>query len=120
MKVRINGEERWIATEDVARYRDALGVVPPIGVPQAFLMPVEDALAGLLVRWARHHGPFLAAEPAARWGVQIDEIETELEKLLVAGDAAARRVPAQRRRARVVPPGCAAPAAPALAGPAAA
>src|SRR4051812_33959145 len=85
VRTRINGEERWIATEDVARYRDALGVVPPIGVPQALLMPVEDALTGLLVRWARHHGPFLATEPAARWGVQVDEVDSELERLLTAG-----------------------------------
>jgi ATP-dependent helicase Lhr and Lhr-like helicase len=85
VRVRIAGEDRWIATEDVARYRDALGAVPPIGVPQAFLMPVEDALAGLLLRWARHHGPFLAMEPAVRWGIRADEIEVELEKLLVAG-----------------------------------
>ncbi len=120
VRVRISGEERWIATEDVARYRDALGAVPPVGVPQAFLMPAEDALAGLLVRWARHHGPFLSAEPAARWGVRATEIETELEKLLAGRDAAARRVPAQRRRARVVPPGCAAPASASLAGPPAA
>ncbi len=85
VRVRINSEERWIATEDAARFRDALGVVPPIGVPQAFLMPVEDALSGLLLRWARHHGPFLAAEPAARWGVPVDGIEAELERLLATG-----------------------------------
>jgi ATP-dependent Lhr-like helicase len=71
--------------EDVARYRDALGVAPPVGVPQAFLAPADDPLAGLLVRWARHHGPFLAAEPAGRWGLPESRIETELETLLGAG-----------------------------------
>jgi ATP-dependent Lhr-like helicase len=85
VRVRINGEERWIATEDAARYRDGLGIVPPIGVPHAFLDIVEDALPGLLLRWARHHGPFLAGEPAARWGVALDRIETELERLLANG-----------------------------------
>ncbi len=80
--VRIRGEERWIAMEDVARYRDALGVVPPVGVPQAFLAPVADALAGLLLRWARHHGPFLAREPAGRWGLPLTEVEAALERLL--------------------------------------
>ena len=83
--VRIGGEERWIAMEDVARYRDALGVVPPVGVPQAFLGESVDALAGLLTRWARHHGPFLATEPAARWGLPVVEVERELERLLAAG-----------------------------------
>ena len=85
LHVRITGEERWIATEDVARYRDALGVVPPVGTPQAFLMPVEDALSGLLLRWARHHGPFLGAEPATRWGVPVAEIDAALEALLASG-----------------------------------
>ena len=85
LRVRITGEERWIATEDIARYRDALGVVPPVGTPQAFLAPVGDALEGLLLRWARHHGPFLAAEPAARWGVPVVEMEAALENLLMAG-----------------------------------
>ncbi|HEY7599785.1 MAG TPA: hypothetical protein VH741_07660, partial [Candidatus Limnocylindrales bacterium] len=85
LKVRINGEPRWIAIEDLSRYRDALGVMPPVGVPEAFLVPVADALSGLLVRWARHHGPFLAAEPAARWGLPLSDVEAELERLLVAG-----------------------------------
>ena len=31
--------ERWIAIEDAARYRDALGVALPVGVPTAFLGP---------------------------------------------------------------------------------
>jgi ATP-dependent Lhr-like helicase len=39
----------------------------------------------LLVRWARHHGPFLANEPAARWGLPITDVEAQLERLLAAG-----------------------------------
>ena len=35
--VRIAGEERLIAAEDAGRYRDALGVMPPGGLPEAFL-----------------------------------------------------------------------------------
>jgi ATP-dependent Lhr-like helicase len=84
-QVRIKGEKRWVAMEDVARYRDALGVALPVGVPQAFLAPSADALASLTTRWARHHGPFLAAEPAARWGLPVKDVEAELERLLVAG-----------------------------------
>jgi len=83
--VRVRGEERWIAMEDVARFRDALGVNPPIGVPQALLAASDDALAGLLMRWARHHGPFLATEPAARWGLPLADVEAELERMLGAG-----------------------------------
>ncbi|MEP7379075.1 MAG: DEAD/DEAH box helicase, partial [Chloroflexota bacterium] len=85
LKVRINSEPRWIAIEDLAKYRDALGVMPPVGVPQAFLAPASDALGALLVRWARHHGPFLANEPATRWGLPLADVEAQLERLLVAG-----------------------------------
>ncbi|MEP7360352.1 MAG: helicase-related protein, partial [Chloroflexota bacterium] len=85
LKVRISGEPRWIAIEDLAKYRDALGVMPPVGVPEAFLVPVDDALSALLVRWARHHGPFLEGEPQSRWGLPIADVEAALERLLVAG-----------------------------------
>jgi ATP-dependent Lhr-like helicase len=85
VRVRIRNEQRWIAMEDVARYRDALGVSPPVGVPDAFLGATEDALGGLLARWARHHGPFLAAEPAERWGLPLRDVEAELERALAAG-----------------------------------
>jgi ATP-dependent Lhr-like helicase len=85
LRVRIHGEPRWIALEDIGRYRDALAVMPPVGVPEAFLAPTVEALAALLLRWARHHGPFLVAEPAARWGLPIIDVEAELERLLAAG-----------------------------------
>ena len=45
-----------------------LGVALPVGVPAAFLAPVEAALDGLVARWARSHGPFHAAEAARRLG----------------------------------------------------
>ena len=46
VRARIAGEERWIAIEDVARYRDGVGVAPPVGVPEAFLAPATAALEG--------------------------------------------------------------------------
>src|SRR6185369_6713682 len=63
VRLGIAGGTRWIAIEDVARYRDAVGVQPPSGVPEVFLVPVASALEGLLARWARTHGPFLTPEP---------------------------------------------------------
>ncbi len=36
------GERRYIASEDMARYRDALGIPPPPGLPEALLEPVRD------------------------------------------------------------------------------
>ena len=85
VRTRIAGEERWIAIEDVARYRDGVGAAPPVGVPEAFLAPVSGALDGLLARWARVHGPFLTPEPARRWGLPAGIVEDALERLLEAG-----------------------------------
>jgi ATP-dependent Lhr-like helicase len=83
--VRIGGEVRWIAVEDAARYRDATGAQPPPGTPAAFLGETRDALGGLLARWARTHGPFLAAEPARRWGLPVGIVEEALARLVEAG-----------------------------------
>ncbi|HEX7592176.1 MAG TPA: helicase-related protein [Candidatus Limnocylindrales bacterium] len=85
ISLRIAGGERWIAIEDAARYRDALGVALPVGVPTAFLAPAVGALDGLVARWARSHGPFQAAEPALRWAVPVVRVEVALETLLEAG-----------------------------------
>jgi len=69
IEVRIAGTPRWIAIEDAARYRDALGVALPGGLPAPFLVSGERPAEELLARWARTHGPYLATEPAARWGL---------------------------------------------------
>ena len=60
IRVRIAGEERWIAIEDAGRVRDALGAPLPVGVPEAFTEPVRDPLGDLVGRYARTHGPFHA------------------------------------------------------------
>ena len=62
VRMRIGGEERWIASEDAGMYRDALGAVPPGGLPDAFLEEVEEPLARIARRYARTHGPFTTAE----------------------------------------------------------
>ncbi len=72
-------------SEDAARYRDATGAQPPPGTPTAFLGETRDALGGLLARWARTHGPFLAAEPARRWGLPVGIVEEALTRLVGAG-----------------------------------
>ena len=43
-QVRIAGDERWAAIEDVGRLRDGLGVPVPPGTPDAFTDPVDDPL----------------------------------------------------------------------------
>ncbi|HEY0541701.1 MAG TPA: ATP-dependent helicase [Actinoallomurus sp.] len=81
IRVRISGEERWAAIEDSARLRDALGVPLPVGVPEAFLEPVADPLADLLSRHARTHGPFHAADAAARFGLGVAVVNDTLHRL---------------------------------------
>ena len=86
IRVRIAGEERWIAVEDAARYRDAVGVSPPPGVAETFLAPVDRPLDLLLARWARTHAPFTADEPAARWDVARAVVEERLRSMAAAGE----------------------------------
>ena len=81
VSVRIAGEERLIVVEDAGRYRDGLGVAVPRGVPEAFLDPVPDALEQLVRRWGRTHGPFVTAQPAARFGVADDRVDAVLAVL---------------------------------------
>ena len=43
--VRVAGEQRLIAAEDAGRYRDAVGAMPPGGLPEVFLEADEEPLA---------------------------------------------------------------------------
>ena len=88
-RVRIADEPRWIAAEDGARYRDALGVTLPVGLPDAFLERVDEPLTSLLVRWARTHVPFFSADPANRWRLPVREVEQSLRRLAGRGDIVA-------------------------------
>jgi ATP-dependent Lhr-like helicase len=85
IRVRIGGEERWLAVEDAARVRDALGVPLPVGVPDAFLEPVAEPLADLLSRYARRRGPFHTDDAAARFGLGRAVVDSELSRLLGSG-----------------------------------
>ncbi len=85
VRMRVGGEPRWLAIEDCARYRDGVGSVPPPGVPDAFLEPVERPLTDLLRRYARTHGPFPATGPAARLGVAPGQIQAALTLLVAEG-----------------------------------
>ena len=83
--VRVGGIARWIAAEDVALYRDGLGVVIPPGLPQAFLAPVDRPLSELLRRFARTHGPFPPADVGRRWGLGVAALAIAAAPLLAAG-----------------------------------
>src|SRR6188472_2257901 len=85
VRTRIAGDDRWLAIEDVARYRDGVGIAPPVGIPAAFLGTAVSALDGLLARYARTHGPFLTPDPARRWGLPVGVVGDALERMLAAG-----------------------------------
>jgi ATP-dependent Lhr-like helicase len=87
IRMRVAGEERLIAAEDAGRYRDALGAMPPSGLPDAFLEGGTGSLGWILRRYARGRGPFTTAEAAARFGLSRDRTEAELGALdLVRGE----------------------------------
>jgi ATP-dependent Lhr-like helicase len=86
--VRVAGEERLIAAEDAGRYRDAVGAMPPGGVPETFLEGGSDSLRQLVLRYARGRGPFTTVEASTRFGLDVAPVLRELEAtdLLVRGE----------------------------------
>src|SRR5262245_4516877 len=90
VQVRIAGELRLIAAEDAGRYRDALGAMPPGGLPDSFLdgAPPDEALRQLVHRFAKGRGPFTTTEAAERFGRDVAVVLAGLEQdeLLVRGE----------------------------------
>jgi len=91
VRTKIGGVMRWVAVEDVALYRDALGAVIPPGIPAAFLEPRERPVEELVQRYARTHGPFRLRDLAGRFGLPEDAVRAVLEALeqrdqMVQGD----------------------------------
>jgi ATP-dependent helicase Lhr and Lhr-like helicase len=85
LEVQIAREKRVIAVEDAARYRDALGVPLPPGLPSAFLQEMPDAMVDLMRRFARTHGPFTTPEAAARFDLPVEGVEAVLQRLVQTG-----------------------------------
>jgi ATP-dependent helicase Lhr and Lhr-like helicase len=85
LEVQIAGEKRLIAVEDAARYRDALGVPLPPGLPSAFLQEMPHAPVDLLRRYARTHGPFTTHEAAERFDLPPETVEAVLQRLVQSG-----------------------------------
>ena len=79
------GERRLLAVEDAARFRDAVGVPLPPGLPTAFLQPVPEALVDVVRRYARTHGPFVTKDVADRYGLPMVSVEAVLQKLVGMG-----------------------------------
>ncbi len=85
LTVRIAGEPRFIAVEDSARYRDAIGVPLPTGLPDSLLEPVADPITDLVRRYGRTHGPFTSKDVAARLGLGLAVVDAALARLLASG-----------------------------------
>ena len=81
LSVHIAGVQRFATIEDASRLRDALGVPLPIGVPVAFIEPVDDPLGDLVSRFARTHGPFVTADVAERFGLGAAIVHDALRRL---------------------------------------
>ena len=77
----IAGSTRFVAIEDVARYRDGLGIATPDTLPDALLNPVRDPVGDLVLRFARTHAPFTPAELSSRFGIDVPAAEQVLRRL---------------------------------------
>ncbi len=85
VEVRLQGEGRYIAVEDVARYRDALGTPVPMGIPAALLTPVPEAAQDLVSRFARTHTPFEVGAVERRLGLAPAQVQVALLALRARG-----------------------------------
>ena len=84
-RCRLRERSGLIAVEDAARYRDALGVPLPPGLPAAFLEEAPEAMVDLVRRFARTHGPFTTHEVAARFELPAESVEAVLQRLVQSG-----------------------------------
>jgi ATP-dependent Lhr-like helicase len=83
--VNVAGERRAIPVEYASRYRDALGVPLPVGLPESLLGPATEAAGDLARRYARTHGPFTTSDFAARYGLSDMTAADILNALLARG-----------------------------------
>ena len=85
IEIAVAKEKRFIAVEDSSRYRDALGVPLPQGLPERYLERVADPVGDLVLRYARTHAPFTPAEVAKRYGLGVAVITQALETFVERG-----------------------------------
>jgi ATP-dependent Lhr-like helicase len=88
IEVIVAGEPRWISAEQAAMYRDALGAMPPPGLPESYLQGPDNPLQAIAEQYARTHGPFLTTDLAARLGLRAAQVEPVLRALLDLGTLA--------------------------------
>ncbi len=81
----VAGQPRYVPVEYAGRYRDALGVPLPAGLPESLLQPVPNAGLDLARRYARTHGPFTSAEFAERYALGRATADWLLKDVAAAG-----------------------------------
>ncbi len=85
VSLRLAAGQRWVAVEDLARLRDALGIPLPPGVSGAFAAAVADPVGDLVSRYARTHGPFTSATAAEALGLGPAVVDATLPRLAAHG-----------------------------------
>jgi ATP-dependent Lhr-like helicase len=85
VSISVAGLARFIPVEYAARYRDALGVPLPPGLPESLLEPAGDAATDLARRFARTHGPFVTEDFASRYALGRSTADALLKSLAAAG-----------------------------------
>ncbi|MEO1338894.1 MAG: crosslink repair DNA glycosylase YcaQ family protein, partial [Myxococcota bacterium] len=82
IEIGLAGDRRYAAAEDAGKLRDALGVIPPAGLPDAFLVPHPQPLQEILARYARTHGPFTTAAVAERFRLSPQVVQAGLQTMV--------------------------------------
>jgi ATP-dependent Lhr-like helicase len=83
--VNIGGDARVLPVEYAGRYRDALGVPLPPGLPESLLQPAPNAPLDLARRFARTHGPFTTEDFAGRYSIGRSAAHALLKQLSAGG-----------------------------------
>ncbi|HXG55815.1 MAG TPA: DEAD/DEAH box helicase [Vicinamibacterales bacterium] len=83
--ISIGGEQRLLPVEYAGRYRDALGVPLPAGLPESLLQPSSTAPTDVARRYARTHGPFTTDEFAGRYALGRSTAAALLKEVASSG-----------------------------------
>jgi ATP-dependent helicase Lhr and Lhr-like helicase len=85
IRITAGGDSRFIPVEYASRYRDALGLPLPAGLPESLLAASPDAALDLARRYARTNGPFTTGNFASRYDLEPNAAAGILKRLLELG-----------------------------------
>jgi ATP-dependent Lhr-like helicase len=85
IQVNIGGQPRVLPVEYAGRYRDALGVPLPVGLPESLVAPAPNAAQDLARRFARTRGPFTTLDFSGRYALGRSTAESILKALSASG-----------------------------------